>query len=161
MGVPQMVDELDLRLEQWPGQPGAVVASEHPVLAAVVHAEVHLERGLGREHLFAQHTPVEILRVRLHQVFLHVLRGGERRGTLLARVLGGGHQEVTDDVLLVVFEMHERQVAVRARQLDFAVEAGHVRGRSRGRLQLLLLLVLLVLLVFAFVRVIAVTACPI
>jgi len=122
------------------------------VFAAVVHAEVYLQGRLGREHFFAQHAPVKVLRVSFHQVFLYVFRRGERRGTLLARVLGGGHEKVTDDVLLIVFEVRERQMAVRTRQLDLVVvgvnvvvvivvDAGDadLRGRSsRGRLRLLM-----------------------
>jgi len=138
MGVPQVVYELDFRLEKRPRRARAVVAPEHPALAAVVHAEVHLQRGLGREHLLAQHAPVEVLRVRLHQVFLHVLGRGERRGTLLARVLRGGHQEVSDHVVLVVLEVRERQVTVRTGQLDLGAAAAAAvavvgqEGRSGG-----------------------------
>jgi len=121
MGVAQVIDELDFRLEQRPGQSRAVVAAEHSVFAAVVHAEVHLQGRLGREHFFAQHAPVKVLRVRFHQMFLHVFGRGERSGTLLARVLGGGHEKVSDDVLLIVFEERERQMAVRTRQLDLVV----------------------------------------
>jgi len=43
MGVAQMIDELYFRLEQRPGQACAVVAAEHAVFAAVVHAKVHFE----------------------------------------------------------------------------------------------------------------------
>jgi len=118
MGVAQMIDKLDFRLEQRPGQARAIVAAEHAVFAAVVHAEVHFQRRLGREHFFTQHAPVKVLRVRFHKVFLDVFGRRERSGTLLARVLGCGHQEVADDVLLVVFEVRERQMTVRTRQLD-------------------------------------------
>jgi len=66
MGVSQMIDELDFRLEQGPRHARAIVTPEHPVFAAVIHAEVHLQGRLGREHFLAQHAPVEVLRVRLH-----------------------------------------------------------------------------------------------
>jgi len=160
MGVAQVVDELDFRLEQRPGQSRAVVAPEHAVFAAVVHAEVHLQGRLGREYFFAQHAPVKVLRVRFHQMFLHVFGRGERSGTLLTRVLGRGHEKMTDYVLLVVFEVRERQMAVRTRQLDLVVgvndvvvvvvvagDAGDLRRRSsRDRLRLM---------VFAVVSVVA------
>lgn len=55
-------------------------------------------------------------------MLLDVVRRSERRGALLARVLGRRHQEVADHVLLVVLEMGERQVTVRAGQLDFAAD---------------------------------------
>ena len=121
MGIAQMIDELDFRLEQRPGQSRAVVAAEHAVFAAVVHAEVHFQRRLGREHFFAQHAPVKVLSVRFHKVFLDVFGRRERSGTLLTRVFGCGHQEVSDDVLLVVFEVRERQMTVRTWQLDLVV----------------------------------------
>jgi len=121
MGIAQMIDELDFRLEQRPGQSRAVVAAEHAVLAAVVHAEVHFQRRLGREHFFAQHAPVKVLRVRFHEVFLDVFGRRERSGTLLARIFGCGHQEVADDMLLVVFEVRKRQMTVRTWQLNLIV----------------------------------------
>lgn len=149
MGVAQMIDELYFRLEQRPGQSRAVVAAEHAVFATVVHAEVHFQGRFGREHFFAQHAPVKVLSVSFHQVFLYVFGRGERRGALLTRVLGSGHEKVTDDVLLIVFEVRERQMAVRTRQLDLVVVGVNVvvvivvdadlRGRSsRGRLRLLM-----------------------
>lgn len=121
-----MIDELDFRLEKRPGQARAVIATEHAVFAAVVHAEMHFERRLGREHFFAQHAPVKVLRVCFHKVFLDVFGRGERSGTLLARVLGRGHQEMSDDVLLVVFEERERQMTMRTRQLNFIVSVNAV-----------------------------------
>lgn len=133
MRVSQMVDEFDFRVEQRSRRPGTVIAPEHTVLAAVVHAEVHFERRFGREHFFAQHAPVKVLRVRFHQVFLHVLGRAERRGTLLARVLGGSHEEMADDVLLVVFEVRERQMAVRTRKLDFVSDGTGDSGRPDRR----------------------------
>lgn len=42
MGVAQVVDEFDFRLEQWSRRSRAVVATEHPVFASVVHAEMYL-----------------------------------------------------------------------------------------------------------------------
>lgn len=151
MGVPQVIDELDFRLEQRPGHARAVVAPVHPVFAAVVHAEMHFQCRFGREHLLAQHTPVDVLRVRFHQVFLHVFGRGERRGTLLARILGGGHQEVADDVLLVILEMDERQMTMRTGQLDLAVvvvRAATGEGRpARGWM--------LLVVVFAVVQAVA------
>lgn len=44
MGVAQMIDELDFRLEQRSRQARAVVAAEHAVFAAVIHAKVNFER---------------------------------------------------------------------------------------------------------------------
>ena len=88
--------------------------------------EVDLNRDFGIEHFLAQGTPVQMVRVNVHQMLLQFVRLGEELEAALAAVLGRRRQEVRAHVGVeavlrregtLAFVAFERELGMRWRLL--------------------------------------------